>query len=405
MNILYFGTACDKDYEDRITKITKATYTIAQNNLERALLNGLYDNGVENLELNCLPALQYEVLSKRTFIHSEVRRINHNLSTKTFPILKIKFIKELLIVLTTFFRIIKWNFKFRKDEERTVFSVINYAPVTLIVYVLSKIFKYKNVSMLCDLSKDTYATERGKKESLLKNNIMKLYLRLIQKLETSFDKYILLTSPMNDLVNKQNKPFVIIEGIYNNDLSISKNTSDKSKNILIYSGSLFSDYGIDIILESFKLIKNPSFELHIYGSGELETLVRNYQSTDKRIKYFGFVSREELFDRLNSATLLLNLRDPSLSYTKYSFPSKTFEYLASGTPILTTKLKGIPNEYYDFMYTVDAYNSEIISNKILEICEIDLEERIKFAEKARKFVIENKTQNPQVKKIISLLEK
>lgn len=403
MNILYFGTACDKVFEKEITEITKATYTIAQNNLERALLEGWYDNKIENLKLNCLPVMQYDVLSPGFFVKSEVRNINSNLRTKTFPIMKIRIIKEIIIILITFIRIINWYFRVKNNEKKIVFSAINYTPVTLTVYILSKILRFENISMLCDLSQDTYSVQRGKDKENLKSSVMRIYLMLVKKIETGFDKYIFLTEPMNRIVNKYNKPYIVVEGIYNNDLNYDNFKRKTPEKTLIYSGSLFLDYGIDVVLDSFKLIKDPSIELHIYGSGVLDELVKKNQEEDKRIKYFGFISREELFEKLKSATLLLNLRDPSLSYTKYSFPSKTFEYLASGTPILTTRLAGIPHEYYKFMYTVDVYDVKTISEKISEICEIDLESRIEFGEEARRFVLENKTQNSQIQKTLRLL--
>ena len=62
---------------------------------------------------------------------------------------------------------------------------------------------------------------------------------------------------------------------------------------------------------------------------------------------------------MKEAKLLINLRNPEDKYTKYSFPSKTFEYMVSGTPFFTTKLEGIPSEYYNYLYCIDSYETNL----------------------------------------------
>ena len=74
---------------------------------------------------------------------------------------------------------------------------------------------------------------------------------------------------------------------------------------------------------------------------------------------------------MSNADLLVNLRDSRIEYTKLSFPSKMFDYMASGTPVLTTKLDGIPIEYYDYVFSIDSYSSSSIADKIREILKMD----------------------------------
>ena len=64
------------------------------------------------------------------------------------------------------------------------------------------------------------------------------------------------------------------------------------------------------------------------------------------------------------ATLLINPRFSNEEYTKYSFPSKNMEYMASGTPILTTKLPGMPKEYYEYIYLFEEESIEGMKNKM-----------------------------------------
>ena len=100
------------------------------------------------------------------------------------------------------------------------------------------------------------------------------------------------------------------------------------------------------------------------------------------------------------ASLLLNLRNSIDEYTKYSFPSKMIEYMLSGTPLLTTVLSGIPQEYYSFVYSVDNNDSKNIALFIDEILS-DKEQLYNLGESAKKFVEENKNCFVQAKKILS----
>ena len=57
----------------------------------------------------------------------------------------------------------------------------------------------------------------------------------------------------------------------------------------------------------------------------------------------GCVTNDEIVRLQCEATLLVNPRPSDKEFCKYSFPSKTIEYMASGTPVLMTKLPGVPD--------------------------------------------------------------
>ena len=133
-------------------------------------------------------------------------------------------------------------------------------------------------------------------------------------------------------------------------------------------------------------------------------LVRKY-ADDKRIKFFNFVSHEEIFNLEKKVSLLINTRDPQLEYTKYSFPSKTFEYMASGTPFLSTKLECYTEEYENYIYFIKDNNPYTIANKINEIIHLNEEERNNFGLNAKDFILKKKTSQCQVEKVIQFINK
>ena len=104
------------------------------------------------------------------------------------------------------------------------------------------------------------------------------------------------------------------------------------------------------------------------------------------------------------ATLLVNPRPTKQQFTKYSFPSKNIEYMASGTPMLTTILPGMPKEYYDYVFLIkdESVNGlcEAISDVLaLPTKEIELKGKI-----AKEFIMKNKNEKVQAKKILEFLE-
>ena len=77
--------------------------------------------------------------------------------------------------------------------------------------------------------------------------------------------------------------------------------------------------------------------------------------------------------------------------------------MASGTPFVTTKLEGIPEEYGNYIFFTEHKDEEIIK-KIEEILRKDEKELELLGNKAREFVIENKSAVKQVGRINEFLK-
>lgn len=95
-----------------------------------------------------------------------------------------------------------------------------------------------------------------------------------------------------------------------------------------------------------------------FGDGTAAEQVKARAAGNPRIRYFGVVPHSQILAYERRASLLVNLRPTQETYTEYSFPSKTIEYMLSGTPLLTTRLKGIPDAYFDYVFTADSGRPE-----------------------------------------------
>lgn len=99
----------------------------------------------------------------------------------------------------------------------------------------------------------------------------------------------------------------------------------------------------------------------------------------------------------------MNPRTNDGEYTKYSFPSKTMEYLLSGKLVLMYKLDGVQDEYDQCLYYINGNDPKDIAHRIMEVCEKSQSKLDDFGEKAKQFVLENKNSVVQAKKIIDMI--
>lgn len=219
-----------------------------------------------------------------------------------------------------------------------------------------------------------------------------------------FDYYVLLTEEMNKIVNKKNKPYTVIEGVV--DLTADKTCVAKNdKKICFYAGAISKKYGIELLVKAFLKADFENSELHIYGAGDFAEELKKIQREHSNIKYFGIVSNDEILKLEKQATLLVNPRPcENAEFTKYSFPSKNLEYMLSGTPLITTKLPGMPKEYYPHVYLIEEETEEYLAEMLKKILSLNADELEKKGKEAQRFVLENKNNVLQTKKIINMVK-
>lgn len=214
-----------------------------------------------------------------------------------------------------------------------------------------------------------------------------------------FDAYILLTEDMNIVVNPRNKPYIVVEGLCSPDIPAARQLS-RYKKIIMYTGGIRKGVnGIEYFIEGFLKANIPGCELHFYGTGNLVTWIKKMSQSHPQIKYMGNVSTVEIVKRQRTADLLINPRPSNQEFCKYSFPSKTIEYMVSGVPVLMTRLPGVPKEYFDYVYVIEDESSDGVYKMLKKIYSMNEEKRYEFGMTAREFVLEKKSCFVQAKRI------
>ncbi len=218
--------------------------------------------------------------------------------------------------------------------------------------------------------------------------------------------YVLLTQAMNDLLNPSGKPYVILEG--HCDISMAENIPSlegKSQpRICLYAGGVSKRYGLDKLVEGFLASGVENARLHIYGPGDYVQELKAVAARDDRVYYGGMLLSSEIVDKEMEATLLVNPRPTGEQFVQYSFPSKTMEYMASGTPVLTTVLPGMPLEYHPYVYLIEDESADGIAAALRRVLAQSDEALFQKGSRARAFILENKNNVIQAQKILELLE-
>lgn len=294
----------------------------------------------------------------------------------------------------------------RELKGKNILKGIDYAiayemhlPYMFCLKLIKKINPQIKTVLICpDISVYMDLNTKGKSVKSLLKKIEYLIEKRILKF---VDGYVLFTKQMNEFFREYNKPYVVVEGVYRDKYSLEKTPK---KSFFMHAGSLHKNIGIEELIEAFEDLNDKSTELWFFGSGTMDEYIKNKSRSNSRIKHKGFVDPSKLFEYEKSALALVNVRDPREEYTKYSFPSKTFEYMASGTPFISTILPGIPKEYLDYMVTVEDNSVEAIENGLRTILTMSANEREVFGRKARKYVLNKKNKIVQSKKVMDLLE-
>ena len=400
MNISFLGGFFPEQFENSILKKSKLQVQNAANIFQWAFIKGLEQNLnhpiklITALYIGWYPKYYKDIIVRKAYFSNNIAPDNCVMvGFLNFPLIKSIFkyvnLKSAISEALT-------------PDKRNVLIVYSIDPVNLKAAIEAK--KRNPAIIVCAIITDCY--DYNEDSGLLS----KLYLKyitnpILSKLLEKVDCFVVLTDKMVDFLKLHHKPWVRIEGIYN-EQSNAQNTTITKNNLTktaLYTGTLEYPYGIKKLLEAFQLIKSENINLWICGGGEGAPLVIKRAQEDQRIKYFGIVSKDKISELQSKATILVNPRNTIGEYNKYSFPSKTIEYLASGTPALLYKLDGIPAEYFEYCYTIEDNEVESLAKAIYKTCQLDSNILYLKGKAAREFILKNKAAKIQCGKVLNML--
>lgn len=403
MNILFIGVAATEEVlKESDEKYNEGKNSIRpQQHFDFKLIEGLANS--EKIKAISEPPIASYPKSKCFFYPLKNEKISENLEIEYIALINLIIIKTIIISFSIFFKTLRY---IKEKNKNNIVIILGYISFYTFfpVYILSKFYNLKILVVVPDIP--SYVMNYSKIKNNFKKLIWNLYSKLDRIIEKYYDGYILLTEHMNEIVNKRNKAYIVVEGFISlKEIKIlKKNKKKTTKKIIMYAGTIHEKYGIKKLIKAFKKVNVLECELWIFGEGDSLEFIKNEEKIDSRIRYKGTKTKEEILELEKQVSLLINPRPTTEEFTKYSFPSKTLEYMASGTPLLTTKLAGIPKEYFKYIYTFENEDIYEMSKKIEEIILKSDEELIKFGKTSQKFVFKNKTIIEQSKRILDFIK-
>lgn len=399
MKIFYCGSVCGGDVFNKTVAESKVKPSASAQNFETALIKGF--SACDGVEVTVASAESVAAFpnGNRLFLKKRKDRLTSDITANIVPAINLPYIKNVCHANGTAALFRRWLKTCKADEPKCAFLYGLYPGVAKKMLKECRKSGCSIFAVITDVPATMFTYTKSK--NILKRLFSGSYRNRAVGLQDKFDGYVFLTKQMSEAV-APSKPFVVIEAIADSTLFDSLPDVKKAEpRTVMYAGALYRKYGVDMIVSAFEKTKNDC-ELQLFGSGDMESELAEKSKENPRIRYCGRVSRDEILKREREATLLLNFRNGEDEYTKYSFPSKMTEYMLSGTPLFTSRLDGIPEEYYDYVYSTSAKDAEQLAREMGEILS-DGEALSEMGRRAREFVMNKKNEKCQAGKIVDFL--
>jgi len=348
---------------------------------------------------------QLSVITKSTCATDHEKQNIEKICSETIRIknLKIKsnslfyrFLKQLLFSISFFY---KCFFYIKKNSR--VIIVTNPAFLVLFISLFKKIKNIQYILIVHDVFPDNLVPIKViKKNSIIFQSLNFLF----QKAYSSVDKLIVIGEDMKQLlIDKKincDKISIIqnwadsleIYPIMNFNVESYYNNKFENKIVIQFAGNIGKLQGLENFIKLFKIANNKELILIIIGSGT-EASKLKFKNKNANILFYDSKPRSEQNEFLNACDISLI----SLIEGMYGIgvPSKTYNILAAGKPILYIGDKGtevynyIENEGIGWNFLWNQNDSIV---KFLE--NIRFSDREKFSiigKKSRKYVENNFT--------------
>lgn len=393
MKLLYLGCFVEPSQEQFIENQANAAITISATTFQRAFLSGFESQNSKPDIINAPDIGSWPKRCKKIYIPGSHATF-HGMSCENVGFFNITYLKQRFIYSSLKNALHKWM----KTHQNEDIVIVVYSLIESYLKAAIDIKKvYPNVKVCCivlDLP-EYFGDNNSLLYRLLASDSSKTY-----EIAQDIDSYVLLTEYMKGPLKVGMKPWMLMEGIYEpRDFKPVK----KNPKTILYTGKLDARFGIRELVDNFSKLKDPDYRLWICGNGLDKEYVEEKAKVDTRIVYYGQVKQERVFEMQREASLLINPRKPEGEYTKYSFPSKTMEYMASGTPTLMYRLPGMPEEYEPYVALFKDSSDTEMSKTMEEWLNKPQDELDAFGNKARKFILENKTAEKQVARFVEFI--
>lgn len=379
--------------------LTTAAFSRAGNMALCNLLSGLQQSGVTmDKIISVYPVPSFPTTKQLYFPKSSIQ-LNNELKIDMIPFVNVTPIKQLTLGIASYFEIIRWGCNVGACDKLIITYNISVPP-GIFLLAAARCIGARVVAMIYDINVPGETVPRT----------LPFIIDFWQHKKTLryYDGLVVITKDIaRDFA--PGVPSICVEGGIGADL-VSQycvlertTTRDSDHFVLVAAGGLKEANGIREILSAFRLLKGDVYRLHIAGSGPLEYLVKDAVQKDPRISFHGFLKFDDVLKLYAAADVLVNMRLTQRVNTRYFFPSKTMEYLASGIPVITTCPGGMVEEFGNIAYLLHEETPAGLADMIKHVATVPTGERVARGKAAQEYMLKFKTWDVQAKRIAQFL--
>lgn len=364
------------------------------------LIGGVEAAGLAPLDVFSIEPIASFPRSKRLVGHSGVHELANGRRVRLLPFLNVQPFKAITAGFATLIALVAWAWRHR-GRPRVIHMFNLTMPPGVFVWLAGRLTGSRVSVSALDVWKpgalvpDTW---RWRFDFLMQRRLM-----------PRFDGIMVVSKAIADDI-VPGRRVCVLEGGVSAERFPRTDEADPTPGApirafrIVLSGSLESFNGLELVAAAMQLLP-ADVELVIAGSGTLTALARAYAERDERIRFVGFLPFDDVLELYRSADLLLNARVTKAIDTRYFFPSKLMELLASGTPVLSTCTGHVESEYGHVLYLLHEETAEALAARIEDVRAVDAGERRALGRRAREFMLTEKTWQRQGERLADYLRR
>jgi glycosyltransferase involved in cell wall biosynthesis len=184
------------------------------------------------------------------------------------------------------------------------------------------------------------------------------------------DAFIFSTGLLNDRLNVESRPHIVIHGTYHaepdRDLSFCDNRTH-----VVYAGIIDSKKGATVAA-SVAAHLDGDYHIHIVGFGDksdvehLQQVIAEVSSaTGSGLTYDGLFTGNEFLDFLQKCDIGLSTQVPGAAFNQTSFPSKILTYMTNGLAVVSIRIRSVQeSKMADDIFFYDGQDPQDIARAI-----------------------------------------
>lgn len=255
-------------------------------------------------------------------------------------------------------KVLMYTFLIPMIEKNTTVVVYHSVALTKTLCLLKKIKKIKIILQVEEVYADVTDNIKYRKKE---ENVFKIA-----------DGFIFPTETLAQIVNKKEKPYIIVHGQY----SVKKIIKNEKEDVVncVYAGTFDENKGgVFKAIEAAQYL-DEEYTLHILGFGseqdikKVKSKINEIQSLTKcKIIYVGLKKGKEFEKYIQKCQIGLSTQNPEGKYNNTSFPSKVLMYMSNGLDVVSVDLEVLrKSEVADYIEYADKPNGYGISKAIKE---------------------------------------